>query len=98
VNPDLISGLSLPVGIAVFGSDLFVANAGNYTIGEYTTAGTTINPALISAVNVPQYIALGPAPPVAPVPEPSSLTLTLLGLVLAGMGFRGWRKRVKLIS
>jgi hypothetical protein len=44
VYPALISGLNGPYGIAVSGSDLFVANA-NGTIGEYTTAGATVNPA-----------------------------------------------------
>jgi hypothetical protein len=39
VNPALISGLSIPAGIAVSRSDLFVANIGTDTIGEYTTSG-----------------------------------------------------------
>ena len=30
---------------------------------------------------------------VVPIPEPSSFTLTLFGLVLAGLVFRPWRKR-----
>jgi hypothetical protein len=49
VNPALISGLSGPIGIAVSGSDLFVVNGGNDTVGEYTTAGATVNAALISS-------------------------------------------------
>ncbi len=39
VNASLISGLNGPWGIAVSGSNLFVANYGNSTIGEYTTSG-----------------------------------------------------------
>jgi len=39
--------LNVPLGIAVSGSDLFVLNsangAGTGTIGEYTTAGATVN-------------------------------------------------------
>jgi len=45
-----------------------------------------VNPALISGLPGPRDIAV-----VATVPEPSSLTLTLLGL--AGLVFRPWRKR-----
>jgi hypothetical protein len=59
VNAALISGLPAPVGIAVSGSDLFVANlAGGGTIGEYTTSGATVNPALISGLSAPSGIAL----------------------------------------
>ena len=48
MNAALVTGLSNPLGIAVSGADLFVTNAGTDTIGEYTTAGATVNPALIS--------------------------------------------------
>src|SRR5947209_18276017 len=58
VNPALISGLSLPDGIAVSGSDLFVSNFGNDTVGEYTTSGARLNPALISALTGPHGIAV----------------------------------------
>src|SRR5215475_262196 len=58
VNPALISGLSLPTGIAVSGSDLFVVNRGPDTIGEYTTSGATVNPALISGLSGPWGIAV----------------------------------------
>jgi hypothetical protein len=62
VNAALISGLPAPVGIAVSGSDLFVANlAGGGTIGEYTTSGATVNPALISGLDLPFGIALSGA-------------------------------------
>src|SRR5262245_44240438 len=50
VNPALISGLSAPRGIAVSGSDLFVANFNTGTIGAYTASGATVNPALISGL------------------------------------------------
>jgi hypothetical protein len=91
VNPALISGLDFPVGIAVSGSNLFVVKAdllpGFGTIGEYTTSGDTVNPDLITGLSFPSGIAIVPT-----VPEPTSLTLTLFGLVLAGLGFGGWRK------
>jgi hypothetical protein len=48
VNASLITGLSGPVGLAVSGSDLFVVNRNNGTIGEYTTSGATVNAALVS--------------------------------------------------
>src|SRR5215475_12685714 len=87
VNPALISGLDFPVGIAVSGSNLFVVKAdllpGFGSIGEYTTSGDTVNPALISGLSFPSGIAVVPT-----VPEPSSLTLTLFGLVLAGLRIR----------
>jgi DNA-binding beta-propeller fold protein YncE len=56
VNAALISGLSSPNGIAVSGSDLFVANGG--VIGKYTTAGATVNRALISGLRGPFAIAV----------------------------------------
>ena len=67
---------------------IFVTNPGVGTIGEYTTAGDTVNPALISGLSDPSGIAV-----VTTVPEPSSLRLTLFGLVLARLVFRGRCKR-----
>ena len=87
VNPALISGLSNPFGIAISGSDLFVANF-NGTIGQYTTAGATLNPALISGLIGPYAIAV-----VATVPEPGSCILTLFGLVLAGLAIKKIEKK-----
>ena len=46
VNASLISGLSVPEGIAVSGSDLFVTTSN--TVSEYTISGATVNAALIS--------------------------------------------------
>jgi DNA-binding beta-propeller fold protein YncE len=60
VNASLISGLDYPVGIAISGSDLYVANGydGNNTIGEYTTSGAVVNTSLISGLNGPWGIAV----------------------------------------
>jgi hypothetical protein len=59
VNPALISGSLIdPFGIAVSGSDLFVANELNGTIGEYTTSGATVNAALISGLDDPLGVAV----------------------------------------
>ena|ERR1017187_6403063 len=46
------------MGIAVSGSDLFVSNLNNNTIGEYTTSGATVNASLISGLNHPHGIAV----------------------------------------
>ena len=53
MNASLISGLNNPYGIAVSGSNLFVANYqhGNGTIGEYTTSGGTVNASLVSGLS-----------------------------------------------
>ena len=48
-----------------------------------------VNPALISRLEGPGDLAV-----VATVPEPSSLTLTLFGLVLAGLAIKKDRKKV----
>jgi hypothetical protein len=59
VNASLISGLNEPIGIAVSGSDLFVANYyGGGTVDEYTTAGATVNAALLSGLSSPSGIAV----------------------------------------
>jgi uncharacterized protein YjiK len=56
VNSALISGLLDPAGIAVSGSNLFVASGS--TIGEYTTSGATVNAALFTGLNGPGGIAV----------------------------------------
>jgi hypothetical protein len=58
VNASLISGLSEPQGIAVAGSDLFVANLGATTIGEYTTSGATVNASFISGLGGASSVAV----------------------------------------
>ena len=63
VNPNLITGLAEPEGIAIVGSDLYVASfgtvfAGGGTIGKYTTAGGVINPSLITGLTQPQSVAV----------------------------------------
>ncbi|HUA65397.1 MAG TPA: hypothetical protein VME24_06090 [Alphaproteobacteria bacterium] len=46
------------MGIAIWGNDLFVANNVGNTVGEYTTAGATVNASLISGLNLPTGIAI----------------------------------------
>ena len=82
MNAALVTGLNSPQGIAVFGGHLFVANQGNNTIGEYTTAGATVNAALISSGFFSPY-------GIAVVPEPSTIALGILGcLSLIAFGRR----------
>jgi len=52
------ASLSTPAGIAVSGSDLFVANYGANSIGEYTTSGATVNASLISGLSGPIGVAI----------------------------------------
>jgi hypothetical protein len=76
VNATLVSGLGVPVGIAVSEGNLFVTEFYGNTIGEYTTSGATVNAALVSGVVSPNFIAV-----VDPsVPEASIGTLLLLGV------------------
>ena len=65
VNASLISGLTVPLGIAVSGGDIFVSSLGNAAdatgaglIGEYTTSGATVNASLISGLTGPRGIAV----------------------------------------
>src|SRR5262249_45702012 len=70
VNASLVSGLAAPYDIAVSGNDLFVTcdNVSvslfsnppqeNGTVGEFTTAGATVNPSLISGLSFPLGIAV----------------------------------------
>jgi hypothetical protein len=63
INPSLVTGLNYPVGVTVSGSNLFVVNNGggavSGSIGEYTTAGVTVNAALVTGLNdFPQYLAV----------------------------------------
>ena len=56
VNPSVISGIRN--GMVVSGSDLFVVNSNNGTIGEYNaTTGAVVNASLISDPNEPYRIA-----------------------------------------
>src|SRR5450759_474808 len=64
VNASLVSGLSVPWGIAVSGSNLFVTNQFNSqmadgTIGEYNAiTGAAVNASLVSGLNEPLGIAV----------------------------------------
>jgi DNA-binding beta-propeller fold protein YncE len=62
VNASLITGLNYPLGIAVSGGRVFVANSGTTfnvgTIGEYTLTGATVNASLITGLNGPVGIAV----------------------------------------
>src|ERR1700722_10247188 len=60
-NGSLVSVLPTvdgPFGIAVSGSDLFVTNFENNTMGEFTTSGATVNASLITGLDEPEGIAV----------------------------------------
>jgi PEP-CTERM motif len=90
VNASLVSGLSNPLGIAVFGGNLFVSQYGPNTIGEYNAiTGATVNASLVSGLNGPYGIDV--------VPEPSTWAAGLLtaGALLCSTWRRraGWLRR-----
>jgi hypothetical protein len=89
VNATLISGLSTTLGIAVFGSDLFVTNLSAGTVAEYTTSGATVNAALISGLNDPAGIAISESRS-SVVPEASTWAMLLTGF--AALAFAGFRR------
>jgi hypothetical protein len=51
INAALITGLSIPTGIAIAGSHIYVANAGAGTIGEYNLDATVVNAALVTGLS-----------------------------------------------
>jgi uncharacterized delta-60 repeat protein len=57
-NPHIITGLADPDGVAVVGSNLYVTDYANGTVGQYTTAGTPINATLISGLDHPEGLAV----------------------------------------
>lgn len=78
--------LALTCGLAATlkAQNIYVANYGNDTIGEYTTSGATVNASLVTGLVSPMGIAI------SPVPEPSSGALA--GLGAAALWLRRRRK------
>jgi hypothetical protein len=60
VNTQLIpyGDLYLPQQMAVSGTNLFIAEAGENSIDEYTTSGTLVQSSLITGLNGPSYIVV----------------------------------------
>ena len=90
LQSNLITFLDNPFGIALDGSDLFVANwgngsAGTGSIGEYTTSGQTVNSDLIGGLTDTYFLAI------ESVPEPGSAMLT--GIVASAIGLALWLRR-----
>jgi pectin methylesterase-like acyl-CoA thioesterase len=58
----ILSGLAASAALwatpGTFGAQIFVVNSQTGTIGEYTTSGATVNPALVSGLSLPQGIAV----------------------------------------
>src|SRR5208337_4105956 len=85
-NSSLVSGLTVPQGIALSGSDFFVASYGLGTIGEYAMSGGTVNASLVSGLSYPYAIA------VVDTPEPSTVALLAVGAV--GLLALAWRRKM----
>jgi hypothetical protein len=65
-----------PEGIAVFGSDLFVASYYDGTVAEYGMSGATVNAALVSGLNEPIGIAVAVNTPPVITTNPTSQSVS----------------------
>ena len=70
-SSSLLPGVVAPSGIAASQGNLYVVDAAQSTIGEYTTSGIAVNSSLITGLGSPSAIAV--------VPEPSSCGLLTIG-------------------
>ncbi|HEY1601311.1 MAG TPA: hypothetical protein VGG64_17040 [Pirellulales bacterium] len=61
-SSSLIPGVVAPYGIAAFEGNLFVVDAAQSTIGEYTTSGSAVNASLITGLGSPTAITVAPEP------------------------------------
>ena len=75
INASLITGLSQPSEMAIYGNDLYVAEDNAGKVGEYGLDGSTINASLITGLTAPTALLIYPAP------EPSAIALAGLGAV-----------------
>ncbi|HVP28587.1 MAG TPA: hypothetical protein VMW35_05430 [Myxococcota bacterium] len=60
VNDHLITNLTDPYGLAVSGSDLFVADLSTGIVGKYTTSGATVDASLITMTHPAAIAVSGP--------------------------------------
>ena len=82
VSSALITGLQSPGDIYLDGDGgLYVINRGGGAIGKYSTTGVTINSSFVSGLTTPLSFVV--------VPEPATITVTILGLVLCSLGRSG---------
>ena len=76
----ILSGLAMAAALcampATAHAQIFVVNQSTGTIGEYTTSGATVNPALISGLNFPIGLVIASSVP----DESPTSTLLLLGV------------------
>lgn len=71
ITGTFITGLDNPLGMAISGTDIYVANTNSGSIGEYSLAtGAPVNPDFITGLNSPTEIVIV-------VPEPRSTVLFL---------------------
>ncbi len=89
------TGLNTPTGIEIGpNGNLFVANANGNSITEYTTSGQYLGVSADTGMNDPIGIAF-----TASVPEPSSVILLLVGILVipSSLVVRGRRKMVSVL-
>jgi DNA-binding beta-propeller fold protein YncE len=59
ISPSFITGLSEPIGLAVLGNTLFVADVGIGTVGKYDAkTGAAISPSFITGLIGPRGLAV----------------------------------------
>src|SRR5260370_725044 len=59
ISASFITGLNDPVGLAVLGNTLFVANTSGSTDGKYdSTTGAAISPSFITGLTAPEGLAV----------------------------------------
>jgi len=76
IPPLLLATLLGLLAVSAVHAQIYVANYGAGTVGEYNLNGTAVNTQLISGLNEPEGVAV-----VQSVPEPSSIMLAGLGLL-----------------
>jgi hypothetical protein len=100
VNASFLKGVSMaPSGIAVSGSDVYVASLSDFigfgSIGEYTTTGTVVNGSLVGGLGAPHGIAVVVPDQPTDTPAMPLWGLAALGMLLVGAAVRLMRAPIR---